>query len=41
MKLLNRFHFVKLTASNSDNESSSKSVLAEILRVIYFLRRHH
>ena len=41
MKLWNRFHFVKLTASNSDNQSSSTSILAEILGVIYFLWCHH
>ena len=39
MKLWNRFHFVKLTLSNSDNESSSKSILAEFSsfsRFIFF-----
>ena len=32
---------MKLAASNSDNESSSKSILAEILCVIYVLWRHN
>ena len=32
---------MKLTTSNSDNESSSKSILAEILCVIYIPWRHH
>ena len=32
---------MKLTASNSDNESSSKSISVEILCVIFFLWPHH